>query len=93
MGKSAAGKVLDASQRWVEHSKKLRQTIKDFSARVHSLLRRVVDEVDALLYVAFEARFARLEEFLLALADVSKGVDGFLSTRGLSVVDISICTK
>ena len=43
----------------------------------------VVDEFDALLDIAFQARLARFEELLLVGANVAEDVVRLLRTRGL----------
>ena len=48
-----------------------------------SLLRRVVNKVDALGYVAFESFFAWLQELLLSFADLAQDVNGFLCSGRL----------
>lgn len=47
------------------------------------LLRRVLDEVDALFDVALEALGAGGEELLLLVGDAVEDVDGVLGTVGL----------
>lgn len=49
---------------------------------------RVVDEFDALLDIALQARLAGFEELLLVGADVAEDVVRLLCTRGLRGISI-----
>ena len=55
---------------------------------VNSLLRWVLNELDALGNVALQPGVSGLEELLLVVVGAADDIDGFLGTAGLQIVSM-----